>query len=285
MELSPPRDLFNFDKLPPDSQRKIALTLKYKDILNICGTKKILNVNICNDPYFWKAKLQTDFGINRNDLGNKYRAYYELLLAKKYDNKNEVLLTQINDREDETPDYILDGNSKELDRARGEIAKLTSKYENNKRKADRLYTKVIKVFPINYEPKYYLIEVGNDNTFINLFKLNTKVVTIKEKRYGHPDIPIDKFIRYLKGRYNFTKPLTDGTFIVFSNSKRKVELLAYIYKDQNRLYVDTSLPDDPARSSWSELPRMMQHDFPPNEEGYLMFMEAYPSSVLIIWDK
>jgi hypothetical protein len=86
--ISPPTDIFNIDKLPPDARRKIALDLDYDSIINLCNTRRAL-AELCEDPYFWRTKLKKDFpnvDISELDIeteGEKFRAKYELLLADK----------------------------------------------------------------------------------------------------------------------------------------------------------------------------------------------------------
>lgn len=57
MDITPPTDIFNIDKLPRDLQRRTALNLDYDSIINLCRTNKRL-VYICRDPYFWKDKIK-----------------------------------------------------------------------------------------------------------------------------------------------------------------------------------------------------------------------------------
>jgi hypothetical protein len=98
--MEPPTDIFYIELLPPDNQRKVALKLNYDDIINICKSKRKLNTNICQNPYFWRDKIRYDFpDININNIEpQKYRAKYELELANEYDQRNLDIMDKVKER-------------------------------------------------------------------------------------------------------------------------------------------------------------------------------------------
>jgi len=51
----------NFQNLPKDVKRELALNLSPKDLINLCLTDKITNKEICNSNEFWTRKLQKDY--------------------------------------------------------------------------------------------------------------------------------------------------------------------------------------------------------------------------------
>ena len=51
----------NFDILPADIQRKLALELSPPDMINLCLTSKQQMANICESKDFWLKKLEQDY--------------------------------------------------------------------------------------------------------------------------------------------------------------------------------------------------------------------------------
>lgn len=82
----------NFDTLPSDALRKIALKLSYVDLSSYKGTSKKLAA-ILRDPYFWRERLNRDFpGLDISDILEfrpfNMREYLNHLKLKAYRHKD-----------------------------------------------------------------------------------------------------------------------------------------------------------------------------------------------------
>lgn len=76
--------------LPLDIQKKFALTLDYKNIINLCKTSKRFRL-ICNDPYFWRDKLKRDYPLVSKYFLDQYKMVYEFYYwVKKYKELREI---------------------------------------------------------------------------------------------------------------------------------------------------------------------------------------------------
>jgi hypothetical protein len=79
-EITPPTD---FSRLPKEVNEETLLKLPYSEVIKSCKLSKYYN-SICNNPYFWKAKLERDFPdeVLPNLEGPQYRAQYEYFIAE-----------------------------------------------------------------------------------------------------------------------------------------------------------------------------------------------------------
>lgn len=69
---------------------KMANSLDINDVISLCKTSKDFNKFICNKTYFWKEKLEQDFGkkslVGVKDFRKEYMKRYKMMLEyiKKY---------------------------------------------------------------------------------------------------------------------------------------------------------------------------------------------------------
>ncbi len=71
---------------------KMAKTLKINDVISLCKTSKDFNKFICKNTYFWKEKLEQDFGKNSlvgvKIFEKEYMKKYKMML--EYKKKHEA---------------------------------------------------------------------------------------------------------------------------------------------------------------------------------------------------
>jgi hypothetical protein len=100
--------------------------------------------------------------------------------------------------------------------------------------------------------------------------------------YTNGDIHILKLTKFLKDNFNFNLPLTKGTLIHFITPNERGQTLVYIYSEDNRLYADWKLLNNPPDIYFSDLPGHLQPAF--TDEAYEKFHEDYPE-INIIWQR
>ena len=61
---------FDIQKLPPNAQFEIYARTDYESLLNFCRTGETYALQICGDDYFWKLKVEYDFGDIVDDFSN-----------------------------------------------------------------------------------------------------------------------------------------------------------------------------------------------------------------------
>lgn len=61
---------FDIQKLPPNAQFEIYVRTDYESLLNFCRTGETYALQICGDDYFWKLKVEYDFGDIVDDFSN-----------------------------------------------------------------------------------------------------------------------------------------------------------------------------------------------------------------------
>ena len=90
-----------FTDLIPELQRKVAVFLKYKDLMGLCETSKMIRKGIYEEDFFWKEKSYYDFeGVyciqERDGWITQYRHYMKEfsldLIAALYKQKREEVL-------------------------------------------------------------------------------------------------------------------------------------------------------------------------------------------------
>ena len=53
---------FEFQNLPDYLRKHVAVFIRYKDLMGLCEVSDEVREEICGDDFFWKAKLNEDFG-------------------------------------------------------------------------------------------------------------------------------------------------------------------------------------------------------------------------------
>lgn len=93
---------FDFEELPPELWRHVAVFLSYEDLMNLCRTNREVRMNICGDDAFWYIKILEDYGeptSKRESWRNTYEIYRE-------DSSKEAILHIDNKKYDEALNII-----------------------------------------------------------------------------------------------------------------------------------------------------------------------------------
>jgi hypothetical protein len=85
------------ERLPLDAKKKIAESLTYDEIINLCKTSKSMK-NICTDDRFWREKILMDFpGTRLSKVPlDKMEAKYLYLLILVMDHDLDVMVNKSN---------------------------------------------------------------------------------------------------------------------------------------------------------------------------------------------
>ena len=91
---------YTFSTAASDVLLKIADSMNISDILSLCKTNKQFNTFICSKPYFWKQKLEQDFGkydlSGIKDFKKEYINKYKIMkYQKKYKKPPSTVLYNI----------------------------------------------------------------------------------------------------------------------------------------------------------------------------------------------
>ena len=81
------------NKLPKDVIVLLALDLTLPDIISLCQTKKRIDQIICQNPNFWRQKIQRDFPGAKYDQGdNPKQIYFKIgRILKKYPELRDII--------------------------------------------------------------------------------------------------------------------------------------------------------------------------------------------------
>lgn len=166
-------------RLPSDSLRKIALGLKYEEILEWCRTATKFRDSICQDPRFWMLKIKKEYPedyveipkeASEEEIEKIYgeaKTKYELLYAKTLEQKSSDIFHKgpLRDSRIQEIDKEIGDFEKEIDRLKSIVSKLDQeskiivrRYRDEgtglKRQADALRKKAQGIFPEKIEREY-----------------------------------------------------------------------------------------------------------------------------------
>jgi hypothetical protein len=159
---------------------------------------------------------------------------------------------------------------------------LVKEYGKNKNKADILYSKARKEFPLEYVPQYFVIKVDSSiySHLRNLIPLAIKLTNTDKVEYL---IPVYNLKTFLEDNYNFEEPLTNGALILLSRRPHSQSIFIYIHAHDNRLYGDYQIISVEESAYWSDLPATLRYIFPLTDDGHKRFKKAYPEQP-ITWE-
>jgi len=81
------------NKLHKDLIALLALNLSFPDIISLCQTKKRIDQSICQNPNFWRQKIQRDFpGAKYDQEDNPKQIYFKIdRILKKYPELRDII--------------------------------------------------------------------------------------------------------------------------------------------------------------------------------------------------
>lgn len=298
MDIIPPIDYFY--EIPKEVNEKSLLKLPYETIVKSCSTSKYFN-RICNDPYFWKAKLEIDYPeeILPKLQDSQYRAQYELFLAEDIDEEiyglrvkkdNEIENKTYKDNRtifqllydhasqnksllsnDTTPPDFEEyskyaSQSKEGKKIVDEYNKIKNYYDDQsnrlKYKSKSLKDKARKILPLVYEKKY--------------IKLYGKL-SEANKIWNESNLQIHKDFKEYIRKYGYNKSLNAGNLIGIIDKKYSNIPVAFIYifsdKDEGLDFDYFNYGEQhPGIIEYDDIPTILMENYKTEEE----FLKDYP---------
>jgi hypothetical protein len=234
--IEPPTDYFS--RLPSELKIETMLDLPYEEIIDNCGLNRAFS-KLCNNPYFWKAKLKHDYPdeILPQLEGPQYRAQYEIFLSEDINNEIEKLYRKIRDQLFDLTEKI------------GTIA-----YNRAKREFDE-FEEAEEVASQDKEGKKLVLEKHNledsynkekdklENEIKSLLNRARKVLPlIEEKKYIKLDGNLEELAgfkstiqnvrKYLR-KYGYNEPINPGNIfgIVDTEYSNSPSGIIYFYSD------------------------------------------------------
>lgn len=126
-------DPFEFNRLFPDLRWEVVMKMSDPELINLCRSSHAVETFCNTKDWFWKERIQTQFGMVPDELGevlrergNWFRVYFLLVKLNKLKNKlrpylNRYNLLELYNRESL---YLLNTNLRELPKEIGELHNL-----------------------------------------------------------------------------------------------------------------------------------------------------------------